>query len=379
MTNLFVAKRICHVVGDSKFGGGSKIITRLAEAGRDAGHDVCVLASDHTFCKYVEDRGLRTVRLDCIRRTINPVRDLHGVWVLQRHFREAQYDVIHTHTSKAGFSGRLAGRLAGVPRVIHTVHGFAFHEQTPRPLLIAYSLLERLAATWCNHLVTVSNFHRDWALSLNIGNKEKNISIPNGIKEPAGCNAEERLRIRQEFNVQTEQPLVVSAGRLAAGKGLEELLAAMIILRERGSVIPRVLLPGTGPLAVSLLDEVSRLGLQDVVVFPGFRSDIGALLAAADIVVLPSHREGLSIALLEAMATRRPIIATAISSNLEATSGGKCARIVQPGDSFQLAEAIMTLLESPMEAERLAAQGRAIWEERYTEERMLDKYLQLYV
>ena len=378
MTDRTVSKQICHIVGDSKYGGGSKIITRLAEAGRDAGHEVCILATDPTFCGYVEGRGLSTVKLDCIRRPINPVRDFHGVRLLQKHLEYARYDIVHTHTSKAGFLGRLAARRAGVPRIIHTVHGFAFHEGTARPALFAYSQIERLAAYWCDCMVTVSDFHRDWALELGIGHDDKLVSIPNGIIEPDGCSSESYSRIRSEFNIQPEQHLILSAGRLATGKGLEDLLAAVAHMREQGEQGLRVLLPGTGPLASKLDSEVERLGLSDVVKFPGFRTDVGALLAAADLVVLPSHREGLSIALLEAMASRRPIVATAIGSNLEATNNGESARIVPPGDPSRLAEAIIDILNDPHEAERLALISRSIWEERYTEKRMLNKYLRLY-
>jgi len=137
-------------------------------------------------------------------------------------------------------------------------------------------------------------------------------------------------------------------------------------------------LPGVGPLASQLDSEVTRLELQDIVQFPGFRTDVGALLAAADLVVLPSHREGLSIALLEAMAAKRPIVATDIGSNLEATNNDECAVIVPPGHPHRLADAIIAIVGSPNEAERLASRARQVWEERYTEKQMLDGYLSLY-
>jgi len=370
--------KICHLVGDSRFGGGSKIITRLAKAGLNAGYDVEVLATDPEFIGYLEEHDVRHVSVDCIWRSILPHRDLLGLIRLCRHLHHSRYDLVHTHTSKAGFVGRLAAKLIGVPAVVHTVHGFSFHEGTrPIPLRIL-SALERAAAHWCHHLVTVSEFHRDWALSLGIGSPGRVSAIPNGITEPLGITPAARKITRDEFGLADEQQLVLSMGRLVSGKGLEDLVQAMAMLRYEGSTGLRLLLPGTGPGSKSLTRLVEAAKLNDVVMMPGFRSDIGALLSAADFVVLPSHREGLSVALLEAMAAGKPIIASDIGSNLEATEGGMAAVVVPCGDSRSLANAIGQLVSDPGMAAMLGSRARTRWESCYTEGRMIAGYLDLY-
>jgi glycosyltransferase involved in cell wall biosynthesis len=239
----------------------------------------------------------------------------------------------------------------------------------------AYSRLERLAARWCHRLVTVSRFHRDWAIQLGIAPAERIIAIPNGIAEAPQVAPERVAALRAEFGATPGTLLLVSAGRLAPGKGLDELLTAVARLGERPW---RLVLPGAGPLSGSLSDQCRRLGLTDRVVLPGFRDDVRDILAASDLAVLPTHREGLSIALLEAMAASLPVITTTIGSNREVSHEGAGALLVTPGDVAGLAAAIDALLADADRRGQLAARGAAIVQSDYTEQRMLEAYLDLY-
>ncbi|MFN3690767.1 MAG: glycosyltransferase, partial [Fimbriimonadales bacterium] len=139
-----------------------------------------------------------------------------------------------------------------------------------------------------------------------------------------------------------------------------------------------VLIAGEGPLRATLERQAQQLGVSDCVKFLGFWNAVGDLLAIADIVVLPSLREGLSIALLEAMAAGKPIITTTIGSNLEATDHGRTARLVPPKDPNALADALREWLLHPEQARPYAAAAYQRFMEYYTEERMLEQYRQLY-
>lgn len=371
-------KRILHVVGDSKYGGGSVIIIRLALAAMEDGFDVDVLATDPVFQDALKAQGIGVVALDCIWRDIRPLRDVFGLWRLRRYLSSHPYDIVHTHTSKAGFVGRAAAWMAKVPAVVHTVHGFAFHEESSRAALRVYSFLERRAANWCHRLVTVSHYHRRWALELGIGDSARIVAIPNGIPATRVAQSRSSEAVRAELGITPGAKVVMAPGRLAPQKGLEYLLEAFDLLSSRGQRDVVLVVVGDGVLREPLKQTCRELGIDDRVIFTGYREDIGDVVSASDYIVLPSLREGLSIALLEAMAAGKPIVTTSIGSNQEATDNGRVARIVPPKDVVALADSIEYLLQHPDVARGLGQGAKERFEACYTERRMLDAYLSLY-
>lgn len=371
-------RNLIHVVGDSKFGGASRLIMRLAERARDAGWSVDVLTTDLVFKQVLQDAHIGVVDLDVIRRDIQPLWDVGGLCRLSRFLYECKYAVVHTHTSKGGFVGRCAASLARVPAIVHTVHGFAFHEASSPLEVWSYASLERLAARWCDRIVTVSHFHRDWALRLGIGDMNKVVAIPNGIPESQATPRRPAPLVRSGLGLKQGDVMILATGRLAPQKGLEYLLEATSAVAGRFGGVVKVFLAGSGPLEESLRRQSRHLAIDDQVTFLGFRSDIADLLSASDIVVLPSLREGLSIALLEAMAAGKAIIATAIGSNREVLEHERNALLVPPGSAEALADAVLCLARDSNARTRLGTNARKRYLDSYTEERMLDAYSALY-
>jgi len=369
--------RLLHVIGDSRFGGAGRIILRLGQVARAQGWQVDILTTDPVFQRAVREHGLGLVNLDVIRREIHPLWDLGGLVRLSTFLRREGYGIVQTHTSKGGFVGRLAAWLAGVPVIVHTAHGFAFHERSPRQALLFYSNLERIASRWCDRIVSVSEFHRHWALDLGICNLAKILAIPNGIAFLTNPEIP-RAELRRQLRVRNNDLLILTMARLAPDKGLEYLIeAAPMLLRSERQF--QIVIAGDGPVRAQLEELTRKLGVEDWVTFLGFREDVSALLAASDLVVLPSLREGLSISLLEAMAAGKPIIATSIGSHREVASQSEIALVVPPADSSALCGAILQLAQDPLQMVRLGKNARALFESQYTEERMLNTYKQLYV
>ena len=369
--------RLLHITGGSRFGGVAKIILGIGQVAQADGWQVDILTTDSVFQHAVRDHGLGLVNMDVIRREIRPVWDLGGLVRLHAFLRREPYHIVHTHTSKAGFVGRLAARLAGVPVIVHTAHGFAFHEASPVSSRLFYSTLERMAARWCDRIVSVSEFHRRWAIELGMCSPRRIVAIPNGIASVSRNSEVELGGLRRQLGVQHDDLLILSLARLAPDKGLEYLIEAAAILLRMGRRI-QVAIAGEGPTRDRLEQMARNLGVTDRVVFLGFREDVGDLLAASDLVVLPSLREGLSMALLEAMAAGKPVIATSIGSQREMASHADIAWLVRPADTLALTEAILRLAEDRALMARLGSCARAVYESHYTEDRMLRSYRQLY-
>lgn len=367
---------LLHVVGPSKFGGDSVLVLELARAAARRGFRVDVLANDPRFQELVRDEGFGLVDLDVLKREIRPVADLTALARLTRLLRRTPYDIVHTHTSKSGVIGRLAATRAEVPGILHTVHLFGFHEESGALATGVYSRIERAAARWCHRIVTVSEYQRDWALRLGIGAAGQVVAIPNGVPTRRTEGRRSRAEERSQLGL-TDEVAVLYLGRLAEQKGLEYLVRAVPLLgQDRPRV--RVLLAGDGPLHDHLNALATDLGVGNEVRFLGFRSDVGDLLAAADIVVLPSLWEGLSVSLLEAMAAGRPVVTTTIGSNREVTRDGAVASLVPPKDPVALAAAIRELVNDPARREELGRAAQSEQRSRYTMSRMIDSYLDEY-
>jgi glycosyltransferase involved in cell wall biosynthesis/ribosomal protein S18 acetylase RimI-like enzyme len=370
--------KVLHVVGDSRFGGIAGIILGLGRIARAEGWKVDVLTTDPFVQQAVRQQGLGVVSLDVIRREIRPFWDLGGMLRLRRFLQAEPYRIVHTHTSKGGFVGRLAARLAGVPVIVHTAHGFAFHEHSPRPVRLFYTALERMASQWCNRIITVSEFHRNWALELGLCRPADILAIPNGTSEPQFSEHFDAADLRRQLGVANGEVLILSVARLAPDKGIDHLIAAAAKLPKR-EPRHRIFIAGDGPMRPRLEEMVREHRLGDMITFLGFRSDTRELMAAADLVVLASMREGLSITLLEAMAASKPIIATAIGSHREVASQASVVKLVPPSNPSALADALEQVTQNPLLMARLGAGARSLFERRYTESRMLDAYRELYL
>lgn len=371
-------RRMIHVIGASEYGGGSVMITQWARAAVEAGWVVDILTSNPKTQAAARDAGAGVVNLDVARRAIRPLRDLADLIRLYRFFRANRYDLVQCHTSKGALLGRAAARAAKVPAIIATAHGFAFNEHSSRLTIGAITLVERVAARWCDRITFVSEFHGRWAADLGIGRPSQHVVIPNGIPDVTERIQHERAAARAGLGVTEDEFLVVANARLAPQKGLDVLIDALPKVVANASRPLRVVIAGDGPQRTALESMVRERSLGQTVSLVGFRSDIPDLLQAADAIVLPSRWEGLSISLLEAMASARPIVTTRIGSNVEVTMDGRDALLVDRDDAESLAGALSRIITEPTLASELAAGARAAYEQRYTDTAMNRSYVELY-
>lgn len=304
-----------------------------------------------------------------LRRQVNPILDPLAFWRLWREIRKSRPDIVHTHSSKAGFLGRLAARIAGVPHIVHTPHGHIFHAYFSGAATGAFIALERMAARWTDRIITLSDEEARDHLQHQIGRPEQFITIPSGV-DLAAVTAAPVVRLSPEG------PVVGTVARLVPVKGLQHLIdAAPAIVRRCPTA--RFLLVGDGEMRGGLERTVRSLGLGDRITFAGFREDVPAVLAGMDVFVLPSLNEGMGRVLVMAMALGKPIVATRVGGVPELLGDGEAGILVPPGDPSAIADAVSGLLADPRRASALGEAGlrRA---PRYSAEAMISALAKLY-
>lgn len=336
------------------------LITRLLKGGAEAKTIATVLGlDDYEFtvgygAEYdqeqvdrLEDAGVATKRFPLIRH-YNPVTTVPAVVSLARYLRRENFDIVHTHSTEAGIIGRFAAALSGVPNVVHTVHGVPFADDRNDALNRFVLACERQAATYTDRLVTNADIIADEYLERGIGTPDQYTTVYSGVDLDAFADAP------PADDLPGKRPRVVMVGRLVDGKGHGVLLDAVESMEnEVGSVC----LVGDGPLYDDLHAEIAERGLADRVFLTGFREDVPNVLAASDVLVLPSFREGTPRVITEAMASGLPVVATDIAGIPEQIEDGENGYLIPTGDPHELRERIVDLVGDKKLRERMGTKG----------------------
>jgi glycosyltransferase involved in cell wall biosynthesis len=367
------ALNILHIVGDSKFGGASQLIIKLSNAAKLKGHKVTVLTTDKEFHKHLLDNSIGIIKLDVAKRDSSIVVDFFDIIKLAKFLRNTNFDIVQTHTSKGGFVGRLGAYLAGKRNIIHTVHGFAFHDFSAKSTKIIYSNVEKFLSYFCSKVVTVSKFHGEVAKNIGI-NKSKIHVIQNGYDISV-----EELKDEEITKLIKNNFVVACPGRLSEQKGQTVLLRAIKRLNVENKIGNNVkfLFIGSGPDLEELKLFAKSNSLGDIVHFLGFRTDVLSILNSSDVTIIPSLWEGLSIGLIEAMALKNNIICSDIQPNIEAL--GYSDLYFKANDPESLALKIETFLSLDESSKNKSTQRSfERYQEFFREKKMLDSYVSLY-
>ena len=314
-------------------------------------------------------------------RAVRPGMDLAALAALRRLFSELRPDIVQTHSSKAGIVGRLAARLARVPVVIHRIHGLAFHPYGRWWRNRLYVALERAAAPLADRLVSVSEVVTRQALAAGVGSPEQYTTIYSGVNVRPYLEAGPKLgrRTRQRYGLGEGDLVIVKVARLFELKGHEYVLAAAPRVLE---ALPnaRFLFVGGGPLRATLERWAADLLPPGTVRFTGLvpPGDIPGLLAASDILVHASLREGLPRVFMQAMLAARPVVSFDVDGAPEIVSPGENGELIRPGDTGALARAIVTIGRDAGLRARMGRAGRERCRETFSAEALLRSTESLY-
>ncbi len=396
---------------EANVGGARKHVLQLLrglDRGRFEVHLACSFAREcgvrSAECTEMHDlcaQGHKVFEVPMLRRPA-PLSDLAALRTLTRLMRAERYDIVHTHASKAGFLGRLAARRAGIRAVIHTPHTFPF-QRRDTPLVPLYRVLERLAAGWADRIVLVSPSQRQIAERAGIGAPDRLAVVPNGIRLPDQPPEEARHKYRSELGLGESDLAVAFIGRLTPQKDVQTFLSTAAEL-FRAIPAVRVFLVGGADNLRYLRRLVPRSRIPDStfqipdanrqsaianrqwplwspelpVEVLGHRADAAELVAAFDVVILPSLYEGLPYSLLEAMVHRVAVVASDVTGNRDVIEDGSSGLLVASGDVSGFVRATLGLLRDAELRARIGAAARERVAAEFTEERFLKGMAELY-
>ncbi len=340
---------------------------------REAGHEVVGASAPGPLLAAPREEGFRVVELP-LARSASPAAQI-GAWrALRALLARERFDMVHAHMPISGFLARMAAREAGVPTIAYTCHGFLFNQPGPILRRAASFAMELAAGRVTDRFLTVSEEEARDARRLRI--HAGATACGNG-RNPAVFrpDAEARRRVRAGLGVSDAAVVVIVVSRLVRHKGHPELLRAMRDVPEAELwVVGERLASDHGP---DLDDAFAAAGLGDRLRRLGYRTDIPALLAAADIFALPSRFEGLPMSVIEAMLAALPVVATAIRGPREQVVAGETGLLVPPGDVPSLGAALRHLAGDPALRHRMGAAGRARACAHYAEAEVLDRTMRL--
>jgi glycosyltransferase involved in cell wall biosynthesis len=372
---------LLHVITRLSLGGSARNTIDSAAAAVRAGYRT-ILATGPSGTEVdvtvaAEKTGSEVVVIPSFRRQVSPIHDLRALIQTMGFIRREHVQIVHTHTSKAGFIGRLAAYLSRVPVIIHTPHGHIFHDYYGRTLTRFFILLERFAARLSDRIVVLTDRGAEEHLARGIGRPHQYVTIPSGVDIQAlRARAPTREQARKHLGWKEEKLYLLGIGRFVPVKGFDIALEAMPDVLK---VVPEahLILKGNGPERHALERAARDLAVQDKLTFVEASERVVPYISAADVLVMPSRNEGMGRVIVEAMSVGLPVVATRVGGIPDVVADGDSGNLVAPENPRALAQALIELLQDPHKRAELGECGKKR-AERFSLPRMESLLLQLY-
>ena len=320
-----------------------------------------------------------------LAREISPINDLKSLYKIYRFIKKGRYDIVHTHSSKAGIIGRIAARMAGVKGIIHTPHGSIFDHDANIPsvsgaFLVKFLLLvEKAASHLTDRIVTLTDSEARGYVRLGMGNSQEFTTIHSGIDLSRFTDVEiDVADKRRELGISADCTVITTVARLTSEKGHSYLIeAAKAVVAEFDGCLKFVFV-GNGDLRRDLERKVCELHLDETILFLGLRDDIPEILAVSDLFVLSSLYEAQGRVIVEAMAAGLPVVATRVGGVPNVVVDGETGVLVPAADPQALASAIINVIGDRDKAKQMGQAGRMRVDPKFSVETMVEQIDMLY-
>ncbi len=372
--------RVVRIIARLNVGGPAIHVTLLTEKLGAPNYQSTLIcgnigADEGDMIYYAEAHGVQPLIVPELGRSLHPIRDLVTIWILYRLLRRIKPDVVHTHTAKAGFVGRIAAKLAGVPVIVHTFHGHVFRGYFSPMMTRIFLLIERVTARMSDTVITLTEgLKRELADEYHVTRADHITVLPLGLDlAPFAARERKNGAFRRAYHIPDDSPLIGIVGRLVPVKNHDLFLRAAARVKQQ---LPNAhfVIVGDGELRNTLEEQVDQLGLRDAVIFTGWLRDVAPVYADLDALVISSINEGTPVSVIEALSALCPVVATAVGGLPDLLDQGALGTLVPSNDEAALTDAIMQILANPPDG--TAAQAPML--DRYGVDRLVADLDQLY-
>ncbi len=375
--------KVLHPITRLIVGGAQENTMYTAAMVDNTRFDVCIVSGSQTGSEgsLIDEVHTKEIPLTIIPelvREINPLKDGAALWKMIKMMKDERYLIVHTHSSKAGVLGRIAAKIAGVPIIIHTIHGWSFHEHMQLWRKWLFVCLEKMVTKFSDCLIVVAEVDIYKGLKEGIGEPETyqliRSAIPISIFNPDLFDSN---LVRRQLGFPVDVPILGNVGRFSPQKNpLDWVKVASTVSR----VIPdcHFLLVGDGPLRHEVEIVFEKLGLLNHCVFTGLRRDVPQMMAAMDIFLLTSLWEGLPRVIPQCMAMGLPIVAYRTDGAVEAINHGQTGFLCEPGEIDEMAKFCITLLQDYNLRKEMGENAREVVADTYDLSKMIRQIESLY-
>jgi glycosyltransferase involved in cell wall biosynthesis len=370
------------------------ILTRLIAAGADENTIFTVegvdknlfesdllVGSDSEIIEDIRKKGINILVEKALKRNISPINDLKALYKITKLLSNSQYQIVHTHTSKAGFIGRIAAKLAGVPVIIHTLHGLSFHEFMPKWQKYLYISMEKIVGKFTDLFISVGKNIKEKSISVGIGDAKNYVTIYSGMNLSKFENVNINLKkLKMDLGISIDAPIIGTVVRLEPRKGPQYFVDVIAKIQKKYSDIIAIIV-GEGSYKSELERKIRKLKLEKNIILTGYRQDIAEVISLIDVVCLTSLWEGIPRVLIQGAKLGKPLVAFDIDGNSEVIKNGINGYIIPALDIDQFAIKTLQIIRNKKLKCKMSIESKKIidqkWDKNYMAQKIQEQYLRI--